>query len=204
MLRNLLFFVFLVYSSFGLASGPDEKYFVFVGEKISLDVVPQQKGGLSLDSEYLANYRVISSVRGNYNANNIEFTAFDHYGEPAFSKYQYVLLYVILIDGRYYHSKYQYSPLYKTKSGKWAGTYDVSDYKHSYNKGTAIKPEKIDFSEPVVIDISSYKHKDVEKWFPEPYYKINGSKATAVYGNYIEELFLLKQGSVLKARGEFQ
>jgi hypothetical protein len=40
--------------------------------------------------------------------------------------------------------------------------------------------------------------------FPEPYYKIDGKKASAVYGNHIDELFSLKQRGVLKARGDFQ
>jgi hypothetical protein len=31
-----------------------------------------------------------------------------------------------------------------------------------------------------------------------------GKNAIAVYGNYLDELFLLKQNGVLKARGDFQ
>ncbi|WP_445357973.1 hypothetical protein [Microbulbifer sp. ANSA005] len=40
--------------------------------------------------------------------------------------------------------------------------------------------------------------------FPEPYYKIEGSSAVVVYGNYIDKLFLLKKNGILKAHGDFQ
>ncbi len=110
----------------------------------------------------------------------------------------------MLHEGKYYHSKYQFTPLYRTKDGKWAGAYAAYDYNHSYNKGTTIKPVKIEFSEPVTIDISSYKKESIKRWFPDPYFRIEGNKAVAVYGNYIDKLFLLKQNGVLKARGDFQ
>ncbi len=182
----------------------NEKDFVFIGKKISLISVQPEDGKISLDSRFLAKYHIIEPFRGTFNGNEIEFTVFDHYGTPPFSNYNYVLLYVVLHDGEYYHSKYQYSPLYKTKSGKWAGAYAAYDYNHSFNKDTKIRPEKIYFSEQVIIDISRYKQENIDKWFPEPFYKINGDKAIAVYGNYVEDLFLLKQNGVLKARGEFQ
>ena len=62
----------------------------------------------------------------------------------------------------------------------------------------------IEFKKPVVIDVSRYEKDDVPKWFPAPYFRVKGDKAIAVYGNYVPELFLLKQNGVLKARGDFQ
>jgi len=183
----------------------NSKYFVFVGEKISLERVAPKAGERSLDQRFLAKYRVLEPFRGTYKGTEIEFTVFDHYGIPPFSKYRYVLLYVELHDGHYYHSKYQYSPLYKTKSGKWAGPYATYDYQHEYNKRTTIRPEIIEFTEPVVFDIpSTLTANDVKAWYPAPFYKIEGNKAIAEYGNYVDELFLLKQNGVLKARGDFQ
>jgi len=183
----------------------NSKYFVFVGEKISLERVATKAGERSLDQRFLAKYRVLEPFRGTYKGTEIEFTVFDHYGIPPFSKYRHVLLYVELHDGHYYHSKYQYSPLYKTKSGKWAGPYATYDYQHEYNKRTTIRPEIIEFTEPVVFDIpSTLTANDVKAWYPAPFYKIEGNKAIAEYGNYVDELFLLKQNGVLKARGDFQ
>lgn len=182
----------------------NSKYFVFVGEKISVTAVPPKKDEIPFDRKYLAKYRVLEPYRGSYDGTEIEFTAFDHYGVPAFADHEHVLLFVVLHDGQYYHAKYQYNPLYKTRDGRWAGPYAANDYNHEYNKNTAIKPEPIDFAEPVVTRISSADKSDREKWLPEPYYRIEGRKAIAVYGNYVPELFLLKQNGVLKARGEFQ
>ncbi|WP_309714077.1 hypothetical protein [Armatimonas sp.] len=182
----------------------NSKYFVFVGEKISVTAVPPKVGKVPFDQQFLARYRVLKPYRGIYDGNEIDFTVYDHMGSVSFSKYNHVLLYVELYSGKYIHAKYQYSPLYRTKNGLWAAPYDMYDYGHEYNKNTAIKPEIIDFVEPVEVDISGLKKKDAGHMFPKPYYRISGRKAIAIYGNYVPELFLLKQNGVLKARGDFQ
>jgi len=200
LLLSLGLFVF-AQSGFGVENS---KYLVFIGEKISVNAVPARKGEIPFDKQFLAKYRVVETFHGSYEGTEIEFTAYDHYGSPGFANYQHVLLYVELEDGKYYHSKYQYNPLYKTKDGRWAGPYDAYDYGHEYNRQTPIKPEVIDFLKPVEIDVSRFEKAHIEKWFPAPYFRIEGGKAIAVYGNYVRELFLLKQNGVLKARGEFQ
>ncbi len=161
---------------------------VFIGEKIKLSSVQAEDGQISLDSQFLAQYRVLDVYRGSYTSEEVEFTVFDHYGEPPFSEYDHVLLYLIKHEGRYYHSKYQYTPLYKAKHGRWAGTYSTYDYNHSYNENTTIKPERIEFMNPVTFDLSELENEDVERWFPEPYYMIKKNEAIAVYGNYVDEL----------------
>ena len=204
-MRNLLFSILLFIIAQPCMAEENSKYFVFVGEKISLEPVPPKAGKIPFDERFLAKYRVLEPFRGTYKGTEIEFTVFDHYGTPQFSKYKYVLLYVELYDGHYYHSKYQYSPLYKTKSGKWAGPYSTDDYQHEYNKHTTIRPEIIEFTEPVVIDIPSFlTANEAKASYPAPFYKIEGNKAIAVYGNYVDELFRLKQNGVLRARGDFQ
>jgi hypothetical protein len=202
-MRHLLISVLLLTFARYSHAAENSKYFVFVGEKISVTAVLPKEGEIPFDEQYLAKYRVLESFRGGYDGKEIEFTAFDHYGSPGFAKYQHVLMYVELHEGKYFHAKYQYTPLYRTKDGRWAGPYDAYDYGHEYNKGTAIKPEVIDFLVPVVFDIAR-DAKNPEKSFPKPYYRIEGRKAIAVYGNYVQELFLLKQNGVLKARGDFQ
>ena len=199
-----VFFINLLLSGCADVDSGNSKYFVFIGEKISLDIVQPKEEEISFDEQYLVKYKIIKPYIGSYSGKEIEFTVFDHYGPPAFSKYKHVLLYVVLHEGKYYHSKYMFSPLYKTKTDKWAGTYSVYDYSHSYNKNTTIKPRIIDFSTPVVVDITDYDEEQRKMWFPEPYYKIEGNKALAVYGNSLDELFLLRQNGVLKARGDFQ
>ena len=203
-MRQLLVSLTLLVFAQCCPGAENSKYFVFVGEKISVTAVPPKKGEVPFDGQFLAKYRVVEPYRGSYDGTEIELTVYDHYGVPPFASYQHVLLYVELHDGKYYHAKYQYSPLYKTKDGRWASSYAAYDYGHEYNRQTAIKPEVIDFLKPVEIDVSSYEEGDLKKWFPEPYFRFVGRKAIAVYGNYVPELFLLKQNGVLKARGDFQ
>jgi hypothetical protein len=202
--RILSFLVALILSCFAWSEENNSKYFVFIGEKVSFEYVEPKDGKPTFNSQYLAKYKVISPYLGEFKDSEIVFTVFDHYGKPPFLDYDHVLLYVEYHDGRYYHSKYQYTPLYQTVDGRWAGAYPTNDYTHSYNENTKIKPEKIDFLKPVVIDISDYEKADLQLWFPTPYYQIEGNTAIAVYGNYVEQLFTLKQSGVLKARGDFQ
>jgi hypothetical protein len=103
-----------------------------------------------------------------------------------------------------------YNDVYETKDGLWAGTFAEDDYKHIGNKDTKIKPVKIAFKEPVfyalkktVVDNDGKVH-DIEWTFPEPYFKRNGDNAVAVYGNYVEELFVLKRDGYLTARKVFK
>ncbi len=203
-MRILSFLIALLLSASVFSKQNNSKYFVFIGEKVSFEHVQPKEGERAFDSQYLSTYKIIAPVLGEYDGNEIVFTAFDHYGKPTFLEYEHVLLYLVLQDGRYYHSKYQYTPLYKTVDDRWAGSYSTYDYTHSYNENTKIKPEKIDFLNPVIIDISDYENADLQLWFPTPYYQIKGNTAIAVYGNYVEQLFTLKQSGVLKARGDFQ
>jgi hypothetical protein len=173
----------------------------FVGEKIYLKVLHSQK--YSFDSKYKAKYRILQNVYGNYQAKTIEFIIYSHHGLPAFSKNKNVLLFVSKFEGKFYHEKYIYNVVYKTKDGRWAGSYDAGDYGHSNNKNTTVKPEKIDFTEEASIDIKGKSERELSIWYPEPFYKINGSKAIAIYGNYIPELFRLQKEGVLKARELF-
>lgn len=139
MLRNTILLIFMLNSTALLASDKNSKYFVFIGERISMEEVPPKEGEIPFKSQFLAKYRIIEPFKGCYSNDEIEFTVFDHYGVSPFSKFKHVLLYVESHEGKYYHSKYQYSPLYKTKSGKWAGTYAKYDYSHSYNEKTILR-----------------------------------------------------------------
>jgi len=180
----------------------DNKLFVFVGEKIEVIPIPYTPG--DFDSGLKAKYRILQRVYGHHKKDIIEFEAYDHYGGFPFADYKYVLLYVTEYEGKLYQEKYMYDPVFKTKDGRWAGPYS-NEYKHPYNQHTTVKPEKIDF-----IDIVSFPTttKDDEGKvytlsYPEPFYKIVGDQAVAIYGNYIPELFKLKKDGILTARELF-
>lgn len=184
-----------------LKTKEEAKFYVFVGEKVSLEPFKPQTS--SWDNAFKAKYRIIKNVYGSYPSEIIEFEVYDHYGKPAFSHFDHVLLYVSEgKDGKLYHEKYQYSAVYKTVNGRWAGTYD-REYKHAYNTDTSIKPEKIKFEKEVTFSINNYSKEEINNFFQEPFFQIDTStsKATAVMGNYVEELFKLKLNGTLKARG---
>ena len=184
-------------------NGESNKLFAFVGQKISVDNLPYREG--LMDGGFKAKYKILQKVFGNFSQDTIEFVAYDHYGVPPFSKFDNVLLFVSADSGTYYHQKYMYNDVYLTKDGKWAGCYAEKDYEHDYNKNTRVKPIIIDFAKEV-----SYPTKIIRSDsqvvivnYPKPYFKTIGDKAIAVYGNYVDDLFILKRDGYLTARRLF-
>lgn len=170
----------------------NNKLFAFVGEKMDVKAEPGGKE-YSLNNEFTAWYKVVQSVYGKYDSNRIQFTVYDHGGWPEFAKYKNALLFVSEDSGRYIHEKYMYYDVYKTKSGRWAGSYAIHDY--TYHNITTVKPEIIDFKTEVSYPVKTeYQDGSIEEhYYPEPYFKIVGDKAIAIYGNYIEDLFRIKK-----------
>nr|WP_293837103.1 hypothetical protein [uncultured Arsenicibacter sp.] len=155
---------------------------------------------INTDSRYVAKYKILQMVHGSYKADTIVFFAFDHYGIPPFSQYQTVLLFVSTYNGALYHEKYQFYSLYRTKNGKWASPYPSVDYNHPFNDSITVKPERILFKEKVSYPVDNLTSENRKRLYPAPYYKIKNGRATAIYGNYVDDLFTLKQQTVLKAR----
>lgn len=223
MTRSVFIFVILLLT-FSASFGQTKKdsLYVFVGEKIEVmkwplppviehidttivngDTAISKSLSVSMNERFIAKYKVLQQVYGSLKSDTIEFLAFDHYGTPRFSKYKYVMLFVSNRDGKLYHEKYQFFDVYKTQTGRWASSYKVVDYTHDYNENTSVKPEIIDFVQPVLYTIKGRNKEDIDLMFPSPYFRIVGEEAIAVWGNYVEELFQLKKSGVLKARGIF-
>ncbi|RZK17376.1 MAG: hypothetical protein EOO56_18080 [Hymenobacter sp.] len=196
----------LLVSSPGYAQRPTHSY-VFVGEKIDVHriTIPPQPNTIMMDEAFEATYRVVHEVYGDYAQDIILFRVYDHYGTPGFAKFQRVLLYVSEYEGKLYHEKYQFSPVFLASNGRWAGPYATGDYQHPYleKAPTRVKPEKILFGPDAFIDITGYASEMARKQFPEPYYRLEGNRAIPVLGNYVEDLFQLKKEGVFKARGLF-
>ncbi len=157
----------------------------------------------NLDKRYSARYEILDIINGSYGLDTIEFIAYDHYGAPAFSKFENALLFVSYSKGKLYHEKYQYFDLYMTVNGNWASPYSTGDYNHSYKDSITVKPEMIPFINEVSFPIHTMDNKQIKKLYPKPYFEIKNGQAIAKYGNYIEDLFKLKQQTILKARGIF-
>jgi hypothetical protein len=200
----LIIATLLCLTSFGQTK--KDSLYVFVGKKIEVVGFKQKldSNEIAFDAAFKAKYEIVQNLFGHYTKDTIEFEAYDHYGKPAFSQYDYVLLFVSNYNGKLYHEKYQYFDVYKAKNGRWASSYKIGDYGHPYNKNTPVKPELINFVNQVTYKLPSRNKEEIERIYPTPYYRIDNDKAIAIWGNYIEELFELKKTGILKARGFFE
>ncbi|TYA66001.1 hypothetical protein FUA24_24270 [Seonamhaeicola marinus] len=191
-----------------------QKIYAFVGKKISMesydppkkDEYRVNKSGDSVKVKYIKfdqgfklKYKVIQNIHNEIKTDTIEFIAFDHYGIPPFSKYEHVLLFMTKEKEQFVHCKYQYFGLYKTESGRWAGIYDKSKYRK-----TRIQPIQIDFLEDVSVTLNDYLKKHRYFLYPKKYFEHFPDKVVTSYGNYVEDLFIIKKEGVLRARGYFE
>lgn len=154
----------------------------FIGQKVFVRVDDEQEGFkefinvktgeteayISLDGRYEARYEILELVTGDYGHEFINFHAYDHYGLPAFSDYETVLLFVHDAGGELIHDKYNYYPIYKDAVGGWATCGDP--YKHidqvvDFQK----KPLRdIIFEQDLKFDITS-KYQNLETYLEEYY-----------------------------------
>ncbi|MEJ5960718.1 hypothetical protein [Pedobacter immunditicola] len=208
-------------STYSIAQSRKDSLIVFVGQKLKVEYYPEEKSQwvvdsitirgkdtitakhvpMSMDQRYKAKYKVLQLVHGSYKADTIEFTVYDHYGKPAFSQFEHVLLFVSYYNGKLYHEKYQYFDVYKAKNGKWASPYAVADYNHPYRDSITVKPEKIPFEEELRFSVKRQGFNYMQRDYPHPFYTLKDGYANPVYGNYVNDLFQLKLETILKARG---
>lgn len=218
----LLFFALLSVAAAVIAQQKSDSLIVFVGKKIAVkewplepvktvtDTATTAEGivyttsvALPMDTRYHAMYEILDLIHGSYERDTIGFTVYDHYGVPAFSGYENVLLFVVNKDGKLYHEKYQYFDLYKTKTGEWASPYHPAEYNHPYKDSITVKPEKISFEKDVWYSTGKMNKKSIYFRYPSKYYTFKANKAIPLYGNYVKDLFKLKQQTILEAGGYF-
>ena len=114
--------------------------YAFIGEKISVTEFDPNENNTRIeidsisgdtirrvsyvmDSGFKSKYKVVKNVFNDLKTDTIEFVAYDHYGRPGFENYKNVILYISLNKekGNYYHQKYQFDPVEKTRNGTWKG-----------------------------------------------------------------------------------
>ena len=195
---TILIMSFSLLSAFGQTR--KDSLIVFVGEVIEIKEV-HYRDFYELHSEYLAKYKILQLVHGSYKSDTIEFIVFSH-EEPIFPNYQTVLLFVYEYNGRLIHEINCFFDLYMTEKGKWASPYPTFYYgSPSYKGRITVVPEKIPFIGEVSFSsfvialfhfgIEYMTADEIQRYFPQPYYRIEENRAIAVYGNYVEDLFRL-------------
>ena len=190
--------------------------YAFVGKKISIEEFhPEKKEGqIIMDNAFKLKYEIIEEVFGHQTIDTIEFVAYDHYGKPPFSKYDFVLLYLSQSkDGSWYHQKYMYDNVYLTKDKKWAGPINNYDYNHPDNTNEKPLLVELKFDKEVSFTLPTKEanedmtenelNKLINDYFPKERYELKDGKAYLRKGYYLKELFELKKYGVLHARGIF-
>lgn len=187
-----------------VAARNGERLLAFIGNKVELteQAHPACPDCMILDSHYVATYRILATVSGNYRGEQITFDVFDHYGKPAFSNYENVLLFVSAReDGTWVHEKYQFHALYQATDGQWYGCGDP------YGTATAtrtVHARPVQFLEPVSFPLDDMSNKEIQRKYPTGYFEIRNKRAYCVKGTSVTDLFQATKETVLKARGIFE
>lgn len=155
-----LFFILILATLFGCSAtklltddyyeeDKDVNLFAFVGKKISVIEFDPNAGQIGvkvydsisgdtiirkqhiMDGGYRCKYVIVKNIFNNPKVDTLDFVAYDHYGSPAFSKYETVLLYVSKSSkgSQYFHQKYQFDYLERNNDEKYYGyTYDKKQH----------------------------------------------------------------------------
>ena len=179
----------------------------FIGRRVSVVEVPNvpPEGYIAMDRKFTARYEVLDVIYGNYESDDIEFAAYDHYGSPAFAGWDVVLLYVSRYDDGLVHQRYLFHPVFPTASGRWAACGDLYFRRRSGDEWLDGEPEssEIDFVPLRLTHIpKGYNFRDL-------YHRrlFSGNRLSVLCkdcGVYAEQLFQMDRKGVLKARNVFE
>ncbi|MBL3550197.1 hypothetical protein J2787_002684 [Chryseobacterium rhizosphaerae] len=196
MYRKILISVFAFISFFcfsQIAKGNDNLY-VFIGKKIDItefdpnsnpikaiqkevdeetgDTIIVKKQKWFMDRAFHCKYIIINNLKNNLPEKTIEFNTYDHYGRPGFESFENVILYISKNkDGKFFHQKYTYDPVYKI-NGKWVGilSFIISDnHLDLWRKFVTID---INQDDSIKINIGNCDKKCQEIYYPWPYFKV--------------------------------
>ena len=184
---------------------PDENLVVFVGKKLDVRRFTPELGPdeVSLDLAFRARYQVLHVLCGDLQTTQVEFEAHDHYGTPRFTQFETVLLFLSRADGRLYHQKYQYSDVYETTDGSWAGCGDPYKLEPEVHRGT-IRASPITFRRPVTFSVRGLSEEEIRRRYPPNFFQRQDSIVICHAGPSLLDLFAVKRAGVLKARGLFR
>ncbi|MDQ2075156.1 hypothetical protein [Marinimicrobium sp. ABcell2] len=180
----------------------EDSFFVFVENPISVEQTenPKNEGAIVYNHRFELTYRVLKPIWGNYNDDQISFTLYDHYGEPAVLFRRYSLIFLTKLEGKWAHEKYQWYPLNKTAEGDWAYCGDPTPAEW---EGQPAKLFTIEFSPPVTRSVHQYTEEYVDRVYPKEIWERSSEFVACKAGVYPDELFRLKAEGVLRSRGLF-
>jgi len=186
-------------------AGEEEGLLVFVGEKISVDQFkPELPPNMVLmDAVFKAKFRVLQVVYGRHEGGMIEFDAYDHFGVPGFAEYPHSLLFVSRADDRFVQVKYQYVPVFRTRSGEWNSCGPIRERDDQGSRHLA-RAQPVAFAEEAYLRLSPDRPRELDaRRYSRRDFRIEGDRAYCLTGSPLHELFEFKKQAVLKDRGWF-
>ncbi len=178
--------------------------YAFVGEVLELKKVEEiyYCNSLTLDNKYQAKLKINHQVYNDYKKDTITFFAYDHYGKPAFSKFENVLIYVSEACDVNYHAKYLFSPAHKV-GDSWYVTYGTPQTEIGEMLHKRAKP--VDFDDEVYFILDGKTTvEELKDRYPEPYFSIEGDLLRPLYGYDVKDFFEVMKETRLKKYGFFQ
>lgn len=188
----------------------------FVGELSSIEKKPSPRmiyDGVhrishTLPNKWLATYKVKTILYGEdlveeyVHEDMLSFSIYGYQDKPEFTLSQHALIYLSHRNNELYWQDAQATPVFMTESEQWAAC--GNPYEHEYHLYHGdIKAESITFNPALTFNIATMKAPEITEHYPTPYFSIANKQATCLQGNYIEELFAIKQNGVLTSRGIF-
>jgi hypothetical protein len=174
----------------------------FVGRRIDVHYVKPKPDEIPFNAEYRVRAEVLQVVFGSYSKKEITFSSYVHVGPAAFEKNESGLVYVSEHEGRFVQQKYLFQAVYPTADGRWAGCGDPYGAMADMHRH-GVTAEAVAFRPPVAFDIAKVSKPEIERKYPEPFFRHQGGKAICVMGNYPAELFRVMKEGYLTARGVF-
>lgn len=184
--------------------------YAFIGEKISVeefnpninneiigkeineetgDSVGVVRTHFVMDNALRCKYKVVKNIFNNLRNDTIEFLAYDHYGKPAFSERDSVILYLSKNkkDRHYFHQKYQYDEVFKDKNGNYYSYpkfKNIEDLKYAKEN---IKGFKASFKNEE-FNLKNLSPEVIKIYYPGEFYEIKNNFSIPIKGVYLDEL----------------
>jgi len=137
-----------------------------------------------LDGAFLANYEVLEILKGRYSEPTIEFVAYDHYGRPAFSEFDAVMLYLLKGEEIIQHIKYEFLPVFELRGGGWAVCGEVFDL----DQKPLLVPKPLKLVKPGPLKLANRSRSQILEDFPKKFFRHSRGQVYCTHGNSANEV----------------
>ena len=142
------------------------------------------------ETRFSATYRIIDRICGIYTGDTIVLEVIEMFYDSSFMKHRFQLL--MLTKDTAQNEVYKlwgklYFDVFKTANNRWAGAYKP-EYAIISADQKEVKPRKIRFSKDAFYNTAGMTREEIDKAYPEPYYKIRKDRAFPLIGINVDEI----------------